>query len=299
MSLSLYTNEPSPLNTTFCGSSINLLRDHLSKIEATGDKTTEVLAFNRFYHVVGIAILALGSGIEGCARSLAGLAISPIYLMSSDSLSSFMKQNAKATLTAFKIFFVVKNPISLVAFTALSALPKSFQNDCLREEQKEKLKQLGHLGQIGSCGLISGSSFLNSSFFGKKINEVRTGQTEFERTDRTQNEIAKSRALSFGKYISYGLLAGMEAAYNLTKILGYSSYLRTKKLIKVVGNEEKIQQNQKLIELARTFFTSLIIFSSIVDLKFLLVTAIEHAHPDAYAVPGEIRSIYEVNDAIV
>lgn len=293
MALSIHTNEPSPLNTTICGSLINLTRGRLTQAEGNGIKKVEMVAINRFFHLAGAFLLGLSSGIEASARILVGLVACPIYLACPDSTKTFMKENAKATLIALKLFSVTINPLSLVSFVALSILPKSFIETQMSQESKESLRSLGHQAKIGSCALtLKAQSFLDATFCGKKINSIRKSQTDFESTlEGNLNKTIISRISTFTQYLVLGLAAGFETTGSLLALLGYGTFTRGKQLLTSCDDLTKIHQNENLIELARKFFTSLIIFSNAIDPKFWLITALEHAHPDAYTVPDETKQL--------
>jgi hypothetical protein len=296
MPFSIHSNEPSPLNSTTMGYWLNSIREMLTTDPANNLRS-------RIHHAIGIALSSmLVMPLEGLSNGF----LSIINLDMAQNLphrhKKMCQENLKASLIAFKTFFVAINPLSLVTLVSLSLLPQAYKhsNSTPNAALLERCKDHGEGLKIGSLAKLEEfSSFLDDSVVGSQINKARAAQTKYEtmNTNLSFFDVRVARLQTHLTCYALGMCGALETPATMIAFICYSLYLLSissslaQSLLKI--SPESFAEKVNYLEvLTRQALTALFIFSDVINPMSQLTTLAQATvEKDAYVVPEETLQV--------
>jgi len=297
MPFGIHSNEPSPLNSTTMGYYLNSDREILTTDPAANNLRS------RIHHTIGIALSSmLIMPFEGLLNAL----LSMINLDMAQNLphrhKKMCQENLKASLVAFKTFFVAINPLSLVTLVSLSLLPQAFKpsQSAPNAELLQRCKDHGEGLKIGSLAKLEQfSSFLDDSVVGSQINKARTAQTKYEtmNTNLSFFDVRVARLQTHLTCYALGMCGALETPAVMIAFICYSLYLLSissslaQSLLKI--SPESFAEKVNYLEvLTRQALTALFIFSDVINPISQVTTLLQATvEKDAYVVPQETLQV--------
>ena len=300
MSLSLHINEPSSLNSIYCGAGINFCRDQIQRTESNPSASNNERMMTRFVCSIGMELFGLASTFEAVARLVDTLRLYICYKLAPQSYEKSLQEGIKNFLLSARVCLTASNPISICALLALSALPNAYKTQGAPQDFSAAGKRL-ELGPFAK--LPDSNSFLDATIAGRQINKARVEQTTREMTPIENKELILSRLKVFATCLAAAVFSAGECLTYLSALISYGLYLSTlssekfRELLKI-SDAEFTNKMLKLETLAQKFLTSLFIISNFwnpltsmfCQPLLLLTVGAEMAHPDAFKVPEETQA---------
>ncbi len=280
MSCALYTNEPSALNTIYCGAGINFCRDQIRKAELKSGNYSERM-MTRFVGALGMELFGLTSSMEAVARLVDIFRLYICFRLSPKSYQQDLQTGIERFLLASRVSLIATNPVSSCALLALSALPNAFKPDHDEENDLYTARKY----DIGSLAMPQNShSFLDSTYFGRKIHQACIDQTEQEKQEMTTKQLILSRLKTFSVCLFSAIFSVTEFITYSLALINYGLFLSSltnekfRTLLKI-SEEEFNNKMLNLENITQKFLISLFIvstiwtpFSSLSHQCFLLLT---------------------------